>query len=177
MRERDYALATNIGRFHAIESALKMLNTGVGYHVPEKEYRQVVAAVAKWRQRTFAEVNQPAWKERASVTGVLLDRALAQNERLAGEVARLQAELTEANIASEQAVLVGHEQLARANKLSQSVFRLREALERVEWARLTDDEDWLICPWCNADKDDGHKPDCARQAALQSPPETPQEPA
>ena len=43
--------------------------------------------------------------------------------------------------------------------------RLRAALEQVEW--IHNYSEVLICAWCKGYKHgDGHKPDCARQAAL-----------
>ena len=35
------------------------------------------------------------------------------------------------------------------------------ALKEVEW-----EGDWQQCPWCLALEEDGHAPDCQRQAAL-----------
>jgi len=52
----------------------------------------------------------------------------------------------------------------RARAAEARAEALRTALEQVEWVRNVDH--WLICPWCEADKRQGHKPDCARQLAL-----------
>lgn len=46
----------------------------------------------------------------------------------------------------------------RAEKAEADARRLRSAIEKVEWVEH-------ICPWCQW-CDEGHKPDCARQAAL-----------
>lgn len=59
---------------------------------------------------------------------------------------------------------------AHAGKLTETIemicerqSRLREALEAVEWIGA---QGMKCCPWCHSWKMDGHKPDCARQLAL-----------
>ena len=53
-------------------------------------------------------------------------------------------------------------------QLEAQVARLREALEALEWVRVTyRDEVATLCPWCDGVQElDGHKEDCKRQAAL-----------
>jgi len=44
---------------------------------------------------------------------------------------------------------------------------MRAALEAVEWVELRySPPAGRVCPWCDNYHDEGHKPDCQRQAAL-----------
>ena len=49
----------------------------------------------------------------------------------------------------------------RVLELERENEKLREALEAVEW-----EGNERHCPWCWGYQHNGHKPDCARQAAL-----------
>src|SRR5262245_9790266 len=52
-------------------------------------------------------------------------------------------------------------------KAEADAARLRAALEIVEWISRYS---ILHCPWCGGHMKDGHRPDCARQAALSPQP-------
>ena len=49
----------------------------------------------------------------------------------------------------------------RADKAEALCDTLLAALKEVEW-----EGDWQQCPWCLALEEDGHAPDCQRQAAI-----------
>jgi hypothetical protein len=53
-----------------------------------------------------------------------------------------------------------------AEALKAENAKLRAALEQVEWVYKSHVRDNSTCPWCDGDPNDGHKPDCVRQAAL-----------
>jgi len=92
-----------------------------------------------------------------------------------GSVRRLEAHLTSAeqfardiavklNIPYEPPVEKGEcKYLAAIENLKERETALRTALEQVEWHRT--DTGWAACPWCRNWEWEGHKPDCARQAA------------
>ena len=74
--------------------------------------------------------------------------------------------LNQAGAASEGAAptVCAHGSLGRQCRvceLEQEKATLRAALAQVEWSVVFDE-----CPWCCRVREQGHAPDCARQAAL-----------
>ena len=53
------------------------------------------------------------------------------------------------------------ELVAERDELADQLRTVLDALKEVEW-----EGDWQQCPWCLALEEDGHAPDCQRQAAI-----------
>lgn len=105
-------------------------------------------------------------------------RTFVQYERAVGFSAlnaTLEARLKDAEAAKSNAVTAAHalglardEHWLRAEKAEGDAGRLRSAIGKVEWGWVSFGNGTYheVCAWCRGFKQHGHKPDCARQAAL-----------
>jgi hypothetical protein len=119
---------------------------------PDDGYRVVAFEVGKSLENAQARI-----RELEAQLADLRDFAYNRAPKLASEECNSQKEELRAQLADANARAGG----------------LREALEMVEWVH--DAYQNMCCPWCSNDQeeDGGHKPDCARQAALAPTPTEP----